>query len=218
MKFAQYLTYLREESGLTKKDLASQLECTPSYISNLEREVNRPPDFIFCEKMANILTKDESKKKKLLELAYDGRMSISEFSFQQALRNKAFSSLAGTELQPLGIKMSDEYPVLLWTDLLKTSNLASFTKRGDGMIRVKVMGTAGAPEFADGDLLVVKVKSTLEDGKYHVFLDGKSAVIKKVEKYGDTVILRSTDLEHAQTFDLKQFKPIGQIISHTRTL
>lgn len=85
MKFAQYLSYLRDKRGLTKTQVAERMGVTPGYYINLENENTRPPTPDRCQQIANILNLDDAERKKFLELAYEGRLKDKDIAFQTAI-------------------------------------------------------------------------------------------------------------------------------------
>jgi SOS-response transcriptional repressor LexA/DNA-binding XRE family transcriptional regulator len=65
MTFGETIRFLRESNGLTKKDTAGYVRCSPTYIANIEKKNVIPSDDIII-KLANLF---KYNKKKLLFLA-----------------------------------------------------------------------------------------------------------------------------------------------------
>jgi len=73
MTFGQYLTQLRETSGLSKTELADKLDVWISYIANIEKGRAVPPPTNRLEQISDALRISPAQKEKLFDLAYSER-------------------------------------------------------------------------------------------------------------------------------------------------
>lgn len=85
MKFAQFLTICREKKGLKKIDLANKINVTSQYIINIEKGHDDPPTVERLQQISVALSLSESEKKKLFELAYEGRQKEEDIAFKEVM-------------------------------------------------------------------------------------------------------------------------------------
>lgn len=79
-EFGEYLRTVRKACGISVRKLADSVDKTPTYISDIEKGNNKPPDKELLEKIIDCLNvKNKSKKitNSLFDLAGQGRKSVS---------------------------------------------------------------------------------------------------------------------------------------------
>jgi transcriptional regulator with XRE-family HTH domain len=227
MNFARYLTYLREKAEITKVELADKIGFTSTYVSNLEHERNRPPEFDICQKIITVLTKDESEINKFFELAYIERQKDSDIAFQNFLvskinptnEQKALRTLRDHGIHADHINQLEEPPLISLTHLYKKGILSNFKHKGGNMLRIKVDDLDNDPKFEKEDILTIDCEqSRLEDGRFYAVRDGKlkRVIFRQVKIYGESIVLRTANMRLEETFNHNQFEIIGKIIKCSR--
>jgi len=93
--FGSYLRSLRQEHKLSLREVARALQITPTYLSDLERGNNRPPDKVLLEKIIHVLQleQDEEACQNLLDLAARERNDLPADIKDYLMDNRTLQSL-----------------------------------------------------------------------------------------------------------------------------
>jgi transcriptional regulator with XRE-family HTH domain len=123
MEFSQYLTYLRERSGLTKRDLANKVDVDETYISNFEHGRNKPPGFELCKKIAQALKLEMAEKKKFFAIAMEERLG-EDIGFLDEIKDSNYVKQETKELEAISKEILDaiEDPVAVKALLITYRN------------------------------------------------------------------------------------------------
>ena len=71
--FGSRLKKLRQDAGLTTTSLARRIGLTASYLSHIEKGIDRPPTKVRLEQIAFVLGLSKKKRKKLFSIAFKER-------------------------------------------------------------------------------------------------------------------------------------------------
>ena len=76
--FGTYLRSIRKQRELSLREVAKAVQITPTYLSDLERGNNHPPDKALLEKLIRALNvgQEEETRQTLLDLAAEGRNDL----------------------------------------------------------------------------------------------------------------------------------------------
>lgn len=182
MKFAQFLTTLREQKHLSKKGLSDEIGVKPEYIIGIEKGRTRPPTPDRCEQISKALRLSDSEKKKLFELAYEERQSQKDIAFQEAIGEPSS--------KPIEVK-NVKIPVV---SMAKGTDIGGFEFQQlepheyeyidfTGCKAVRIRGSSMAPLAYDGQRVIYSEKDVVRDGDLvFIAIKGKGQFFKRYHK------------------------------------
>lgn len=192
------LRKLMESKSGTVKAFAKEIDLPYTTIrSILERG-------IFNAKVENV-----TKICKGLGITTDEILQITNDNFQ----------MIETEKIPVVAQISAGLPVYSEQDIIDFAYAPAYLKKnGRELFYLKVTGDSMDKEFKEGDLILVDMNSTVENGQIGVVqINGYNATVKRVKYDGDKIILlpESNNSDHLPQIYTKddKVKIIGRVIS-----
>lgn len=204
MKLGKKIKELRKKHRMTQADLAKKLNVAPTAVSAWERNENRPlmdkiaimsemfdvPISYFFEDFNENQVKEPpltyiNKGIEFCKLPIVGAISCGDGVI-------AYEEIKGYEEVPKSWLNGGEYFFL--------------EAKGDSMIGARIM---------DGDLLLIRRQDDVENGDIAAVLIDDDAVLKRVYKSGDTIILQSENPAYKPIIlhknDMKNVRIIGKL-------
>ncbi|HEY9874598.1 MAG TPA: helix-turn-helix transcriptional regulator [Candidatus Obscuribacterales bacterium] len=198
MTIGERLKRLREDRDIQQKKLANHLGVGQATISQWESNRQEP---------------NPKQRKKICQ--YFGITEAELF-----LGPEDIALLRKGNFNPL--PPEPDSLVLSWESIydLTPEVAKKHTKLKKGKVsvfKVQLGDSNNEPEFKVGDILEVGFEATIEDGKYYILRDKKLKIpiLRQLKKYGDKIILRTTNLSVEDEFDPKRFEVIAKVLSHT---
>ena len=88
MNFNALLSYLREKSNLTKRQLAERLGIGETYVGHLEAGRSKPPIIERCHAIASALSLSKSETQQLIDAAMEERLSQEALEWLQSRESR----------------------------------------------------------------------------------------------------------------------------------
>lgn len=199
--FAKNLKYLREKNGIEQLELAEMIgRKSASTISEWEKEKYTP------------------KLKILNQLSKIFNVSIDDLMEKDLSVPVVFNQIE-TEKIPVVAQISAGLPVYSEQDIIDYAYAPAYLKKnGRELFYLKVTGDSMDKEFKEGDLILVDMNSTVENGQIGVVqINGYNATVKRVKYDEDKIILlpESNNSDHLPQIYTKddKVKIIGRVIS-----
>lgn len=170
--FSTVFKNLRKDNNLTQAELGKKLGIAPSTVGMYER-AQREPDFETLEKIANYFSVNMNT---LLgkENAFD--------------ENK--NSIVGIKIPVLG-KVAAGIPITAVENILDYEEISSEMASSGDYVALKIQGSSMEPRMYDGDVVIIRVQSTVEHGEVAVVMvDGSEATVKKVQFLSNGILLQ----------------------------
>ena len=198
--FRRQLSKLLEENNVTQSELASRLNVTNSAVNNWLLG-NNMPRMDKIDKIASIFNIPRS-------------ILIGDSEKTDAYSSYGLLPVTKRKIPVLGNVHcgTPKYADQEYMDLVDTDVNADFAliAEGDSMIDVGIQ---------DKDLVFVRRKSIVDNGKIAVVLIGEEAAIKRVHKTGDTLILSPANQNYEPLiFDSsseEDIKILGEVVAYT---
>ena len=168
-EFSKVFKNLRKDNNLTQSELAKKLGVATSTVGMYER-AQREPDFETLEKIANCFGVNMNT------------LLGNNFS--------AESNLSGTKIPVLG-KVAAGIPITAVENILDYEEISSETAASGEFVALKIQGSSMEPRMYDGDVVIVRVQSSVENGEVAVVMvDGSEATVKKVQFHQNGIFLK----------------------------
>ena len=169
--FSTVFKNLRKDNNLTQAELAKKLGVAPSTVGMYERG-QREPDFETLEKIAGYFSVNMNT---LL-----GKENSAEI---------AVGSL-GTKIPVLG-KVAAGIPITAVENILDYEEISSEMASSGEYVALKIQGSSMEPRMYEGDVVIVRVQSSVEHGEVAVVMvDGGEATVKKVQFQSSGILLQ----------------------------
>lgn len=199
--FAKNLKYLREKHGIEQLELAEMIgRKSASTISEWEKGKYTP------------------KLKILNQLSKIFNVSIDDL-MERDLSIPIILDQIETEKIPVVAQVSAGLPVYSEQDIIDYAYAPAYLKKnGRELFYLKISGDSMDKEFKEGDLILVDMNSTVENGQIGVVqINGYNATVKRVKYDDDKIILlpESNNSDHLPQIYTKddKVKIIGRVIS-----
>lgn len=167
-EFSKVFKNLRKDNNLTQSELAKKLGVATSTVGMYER-AQREPDFETLEKIANCFGVNMNT---LLG------------------NNSGKNSLSGTKIPVLG-KVAAGIPITAVENILDYEEISSETAASGEFVALKIQGSSMEPRMYDGDVVIVRVQSSVENGEIAVVMvDGSEATVKKIQFHPNGIFLK----------------------------
>lgn len=167
-EFSKVFKNLRKDNNLTQSELAKKLGVATSTVGMYER-AQREPDFETLEKIANCFGVNMNT---LLGT------------------NSEKNSLSGTKIPVLG-KVAAGIPITAVENILDYEEISSENAASGEFVALKIQGSSMEPRMYDGDVVIVRVQSNVENGEVAVVMvDGSEATVKKVQFHPNGIFLK----------------------------
>ena len=172
------LTLLRKEKGLTQKDVADHLGISRQAYANYEAQ-NREPDI-------NTLK------------------SLSEFfgvTIDYILGNESSRSKTKGIKIPVYGKVAAGIPIEAITDIEDYEEIPEEMALSGEYAALRIKGDSMEPRMMDGDVVIVRIQNTIENGEIAVVMvNGDAATCKKIKKTPEGVMLVPLNPSHEPMF------------------
>lgn len=167
-EFSKVFKNLRKDNNLTQSELAKKLGVATSTVGMYER-AQREPDFETLEKIA----------------AFFG------VNMNTLLGNNSGENpLSGTKIPVLG-KVAAGIPITAVENILDYEEISSETAASGEFVALKIQGSSMEPRMYDGDVVIVRVQSSVENGEIAVVMvDGSEATVKKIQFHPNGIFLK----------------------------
>ncbi len=164
--FNSVLRQLRKENDLTQSELAKKLGLAASTIGMYERG-EREPDFETLERIAGFFCVN-----------------------MNFLLGKDNTPPAGKKIPVLG-KVAAGIPITAVENILDYEEISSDMAASGEYVALQIKGQSMEPRMYDGDIVIVRVQDTVEQGEIAVVMvNGEEATVKKVQFLKDGIMLR----------------------------
>ena len=169
--FSTVFKNLRKDNNLTQAELAKKLGVAPSTVGMYERG-QREPDFETLEKIANCFS-----------------VNMNTLLGKENETDIASGSL-GIKIPVLG-KVAAGIPITAVENILDYEEISSEMASSGEYVALKIQGSSMEPRMYDGDVVIVRVQSTVEHGEVAVVMvDGCEATVKKVQFLSNGILLQ----------------------------
>ncbi|MBQ3560555.1 MAG: helix-turn-helix domain-containing protein [Oscillospiraceae bacterium] len=164
--FNLVLRQLRKENDLTQGELAKKLGLAPSTIGMYERG-EREPDFATLERISAFFC---------VNMNY--------------LMGKEDGVPHGKKIPVLG-KVAAGIPITAVENILDYEEISSEMASSGEYVALQIKGSSMEPRMYEGDVVIVRVQDTVEQGEIAVvMINGEEATVKKVQFLKDGIMLR----------------------------
>lgn len=176
MKFNEILKIQRKSANMTQVQLAEKINVAQGTIANWERGV-REPDIEMVRKIANALSVPVER------FFSDIHNSPTDLSSVKAINFELASAPISMKRVPVIGEVAAGYSCLADMEIIDyVACDASLLHSGYDYVYLKVRGDSMEPELHEGDLVLVRVQDTVENGEFAVVLvDGDNGLVKKIE-------------------------------------
>lgn len=104
--FAEYITKIRKNKGLTLRQIAEKLNVSPAYYSDVEKGRRNPLSLEKMEQFANITEMTAEEKVRMYDLAGKGRSEVAP-DLPEYIMGRDYVSAALRTARDLGADQSD---------------------------------------------------------------------------------------------------------------
>ncbi|MBR5310749.1 MAG: helix-turn-helix domain-containing protein [Oscillospiraceae bacterium] len=164
--FNSVLRQLRKQNELTQGELAKKLGLAPSTIGMYERG-EREPDFATLERISSFFC---------VNMNY--------------LMGKEDSVSHGKKIPVLG-KVAAGIPITAVENILDYEEISTEMAASGEYVALQIKGQSMEPRMFEGDIVIVRVQDTVEQGEIAVVMvNGEEATVKKVQFLKDGIMLR----------------------------
>ena len=169
--FSTVFKNLRKDNNLTQAELAKKLGVAPSTVGMYERG-QREPDFETLEKIANCFSVNMNTL-----LGKENETDIT-------------SGTLGIKIPVLG-KVAAGIPITAVENILDYEEISSEMASSGEYVALKIQGSSMEPRMFEGDVVIVRVQSSVEHGEVAVVMvDGGEATVKKVQFQSSGILLQ----------------------------
>ena len=169
--FSTVFKNLRKDNNLTQAELAKKLGVAPSTVGMYERG-QREPDFETLEKIANYFS-----------------VNMNTLLGKENETDIASGSL-GIKIPVLG-KVAAGIPITAVENILDYEEISSEMASSGEYVALKIQGSSMEPRMFEGDVVIVRVQSSVEHGEVAVVMvDGSEATVKKVQFLSNGILLQ----------------------------
>lgn len=169
--FSTVFKNLRKDNNLTQAELAKKLGVAPSTVGMYERG-QREPDFETLEKIANYFS-----------------VNMNTLLGKENETDIASGSL-GIKIPVLG-KVAAGIPITAVENILDYEEISSEMASSGEYVALKIQGSSMEPRMFEGDVVIVRVQSSVEHGEVAVVMvDGGEATVKKVQFQSSGILLQ----------------------------
>jgi len=228
INFGRYIKSLREDRGLTLRQVQSQSGISDSYVSQLETGQRGTPSPEFLKKLA---TGYDVPYEELLVAA--GYLQSTDFVQRAGRVNRQFHHKSPESNIKEAIPYNKDTIIMLpvygrisagkpMTTVLETEeympmdirffNLQGYQQEDFFFLRIK--GHSMEPTIADNDLVLIRKQSVVENNEIAAVLcNNEDATVKRVAIADDKVILSSDNKEYSvMVYDSSECQIIGKVL------
>lgn len=203
MTFGQKIKILRQERDLTIEQMVTDInrkyqfaELSKSLVSKYENDKHQPSRFQIVAAFADYF-----------DVNIDWLMELSENKYKEV-------SNANCKQIPILGDCAAGLPIFAHENIQDYLNIDNSIDvdfalkiKGDSMINARIY---------DGDIVLVRKQSDVENGEIAIVLIGDEATCKKVFKYNGMIVLKAENPEYAELIykksDMKDIKILGKVV------
>lgn len=229
INFGRYIKSLREDRGLTLRQVQSQSGVSDSYLSQLEKGQRGTPSPEFIKKLATGY--DVPYEEMLVAAGYlqstdyvqriggVNRQSTHESSESSNIKQAIPYSKDTLIMLPVYGRISAGEPITTITETeeympmdIRFFNLQGYQKEDFFFLRIK--GHSMEPTIADNDLVLIRKQPVVNNNEIAAVLyNNEDATVKRVVIAEDKIILSSDNKEYAaMVFDSSNCRIIGKVL------
>ncbi|MEN6462217.1 MAG: S24 family peptidase [Syntrophomonas sp.] len=228
INFGKYLKGLRDERGLTLRQVQIQSGVSDSYLSQLETGQRGIPSPEFIKKLAPVY--DVTYKEMLVAAGY---LQPTDFIQRPGKANRHFKDESSTSnikeaihydgnsiiMLPVYGKISAGKPInsILETDEHMPMDTRFFNMQGyskEDFFFLRINGHSMEPTIADNDLVLIRKQPTVENNEIAAILcNNEDAIVRRVMIAEDKIILSSDNKEYlVMVLDSSECQIIGKVL------
>ena len=118
--------------------------------------------------------------------------------------SKEKNSIVGIKIPVLG-KVAAGIPITAVENILDYEEISSEMASSGDYVALKIQGSSMEPRMYDGDVVIVRVQSTVEHGEVAVVMvDGSEATVKKVQFLSNGILLQPFNPSYEPIFYSKE--------------
>lgn len=168
--FSTVFKNLRKDNKLTQSELAAKLGVAPSTVGMYERG-QREPDFETLEKIASCFG-----------------VNMNTLLGREEAEGRGCA--VGIKIPVLG-KVAAGIPITAVENILDYEEISSEMASSGGYVALKIQGSSMEPRMCDGDVVIVRVQSTIEPGEIAVvMINSCEATVKKIQFQSNGILLQ----------------------------
>ena len=184
--FSTVFKNLRKDNSLTQAELAKKLGVAPSTVGMYERG-QREPDFETLEKIAVYFS-----------------VNMNTLLGKDNVFDKAGGYISGVKIPVLG-KVAAGIPITAVENILDYEEISTEMAASGDYVALKIQGSSMEPRMYEGDVVIVRVQSTVEHGEVAVVMvDGSEATVKKVQFLSNGILLQPFNSSYEPIFYSKE--------------
>ena len=184
--FSTVFKNLRKDNNLTQAELAKKLGVATSTVGMYERG-QREPDFETLEKIATCFS-----------------VNMNTLLGKEEAFSESKNSIVGIKIPVLG-KVAAGIPITAVENILDYEEISSEMASSGDFVALKIQGSSMEPRMYDGDVVIVRVQSTVEHGEVAVVMvDGSEATVKKVQFLSNGILLQPFNPSYEPIFYSKE--------------
>lgn len=184
--FSTVFKNLRKDNRLTQAELGKKLGIAPSTVGMYERG-QREPDFDTLEKIANCF-----------------QVNMNTLLGKEDTVDKNFGTVVGVKIPVLG-KVAAGIPITAVENILDYEEIPSNMAACGDYVALKIEGSSMEPRMYNGDIVIVRVQSTVEHGEVAVVMvSGGEATVKKVQFLSNGILLQPFNPSYEPIFYTKE--------------
>lgn len=221
INFGKYIRGLRDESGLTLRQVNVQSGVSDSYLSQVENGLRGIPSAEILKKLAPVYKK--SYEEIFIAAGYlppgsPGRSSEEESSAPKIANAIPLDETTIINL-PIYGRISAGTPILAIEQADETISMDTrfFNMNGyskDDFFFLRIIGHSMEPTIADNDLVLIRKQPTVENNEIAAVLcDSQDATVKRVVASGEKVILSSDNRDYPpMIYEASECYIIGKVL------
>lgn len=200
MRIGEIIKKYRDEHSMTLRDFAGKCGMSHSYIAMLEEGKN--------SKTGEPMTPTLSTLKKIsaaLDISLNELMTISDdmpVKLEPSNNVQTFISYSHKGIQiPVYGSVVAGIPLEAITDIEDYEEIPSEMAKCGKYAALKIKGNSMEPRFTEGDVVIVRLQETVENGDIAiVMVNGDEATCKKIKRTPEGVMLISTNPAYEPMF------------------
>ncbi len=185
-EFSTVFKNLRKDNNLTQAELGKKLGVAPSTVGMYERG-QREPDFETLEKISAFFS-----------------VNMNTLLGKENAFDESKNSVVGIKIPVLG-KVAAGIPITAVENILDYEEIPSAMASSGDYVALKIQGSSMEPRMYDGDVVIVRVQSSVEHGEVAVVMvDGSEATVKKVQFQSSGILLQPFNPSYEPIFYSKE--------------
>jgi repressor LexA len=202
MKIGDRIKAVRKNMGIKQSELAKILSISPSTIGMYEQN-RREPDIDTIIRLSKCLGVSVEY---LLGFSGKSRAALSEpdhvlLSVTEYLSDEESNKHSSGVKIPVYGKVAAGIPIEAITDIEDYEEISEALAASGEYVALKIHGDSMEPKFSEGDVVIVRLQPTIENGEIAVVMvNGDEATCKKVKRTPEGILLISTNPDYEPMF------------------